>query len=98
MGWNVKGRVMRRYLAALVALAASAQAQAFEALATVINVAPVTETVSQPTQRCWTEYQQQTYRAAPEHGPGGAIVGGITGGLLGSLMGEGNGKVAAAAV
>jgi uncharacterized protein YcfJ len=89
---------MTRHLFALIVLAASAQAQAFEAVATVVNVTPVTETVSQPSQRCWTEYQQQTYRYPNERGPAGAIAGGITGGLLGSLMGEGSGKVAAAAV
>ncbi len=80
----------------LVALLAAAPAHAFDAVATVVNVAPVNETVSQPQQRCWTEYQQSQVRA-PEHSYGGAILGGITGGLLGSLMGEGNGKVAAAA-
>jgi len=79
-----------------VALLAAAPAQAFEAVATVVNVAPVNETVSHPEQRCWTDYQQSQVRA-PEHNYGGAILGGITGGLLGSLIGEGNGKVAAAA-
>src|SRR3954447_13151774 len=79
-----------------VALLAAAPAQAFEAVATVVNVAPVNETVSHPEQRCWTDYQQSQI-SAPEHNYGGAILGGITGGLLGSLMGAGNGKVAAAA-
>ena len=81
----------------LVALLTATRAHAFDAVATVVNVAPVNETVSQPQQRCWTEYQQSQVHA-PEHSYGGAILGGITGGLLGSLMGEGNGKVAAAAV
>ena len=79
-----------------VALLAAAPVHAFDAVATVVNVSPVSETVSQPQQRCWTEYQQSQARA-PEHNYGGAILGGVTGGLLGSLMGEGNGKVAAAA-
>jgi uncharacterized protein YcfJ len=82
----------------LIVLLVSAPAHAFEAVATVVSVVPTNETVSRPSQRCWTEYQQQTYQSAPsERNLGGAIVGGITGGLLGSLMGEGNGKVAAAA-
>ena len=82
----------------ILPLVASAQAQAFEAVATVVSVSPVTETVNRPSQRCWTEYQQVQQVAPPEHNYGGAIAGGIVGGLLGSLMGEGNGKVAAAAV
>jgi uncharacterized protein YcfJ len=80
----------------LIALLAALPVHAFDAVATVVNVAPVNETVSQPDQRCWTEYQQSRV-SAPERNFGGAIVGGITGGLLGSLMGAGNGKVAAAA-
>jgi uncharacterized protein YcfJ len=86
---------MNKILLALAGLLASAHACAFEAIATVISVSPVSETVSRPTQRCWTEYQQQVVQRG--HDYGGAIFGGITGGLLGSLMGAGNGKVAAAA-
>jgi uncharacterized protein YcfJ len=81
-----------------VALLAAAPAHAFEAFATVVNVSPINETVSRPSQRCWTEYQQVQQSAPPSHNYGGAIAGGIAGGLLGSLMGEGNGKVAAAAI
>lgn len=82
----------------LIALLAGAPAHAFEAVATVVSVVPTNETVSQPIQRCWTEYQQQAYQSpSPERNLGGGILGGIVGGLLGSLMGEGNGKVAAAA-
>jgi uncharacterized protein YcfJ len=84
-------------LIVLFPLLAAVPVHAFEAFATVVSVAPVNETVSRPSQRCWTEYQQ-VQSAAPEHNYGGAIAGGIAGGLLGSLMGEGNGKVAAAAV
>jgi uncharacterized protein YcfJ len=82
----------------VIALLAGTPAHAFEAVATVVSVVPTNETVSQPSQRCWTEYQQQTYQSPPpERNLGGGILGGIVGGLLGSLMGEGNGKVAAAA-
>jgi uncharacterized protein YcfJ len=86
---------MNKILLALASLLASVHALAFEAIATVVSVSPVSETVSRPTQRCWTEYQQQVVQRG--HDYGGAIFGGITGGLLGSLMGAGNGKVAAAA-
>src|SRR5690242_3945694 len=61
-------------------LLAAPSAHAFEAVATVVNVAPVNETVSQPQQHCWTEYQQSQVRG-PDHNYGGAILGGITGGL-----------------
>jgi uncharacterized protein YcfJ len=81
----------------LIPLLASAHAHAFEAVATVVSVSPVNETVSRPSQRCWTEYQQTQQVQPRERNYGGAIAGGIAGGLLGSLMGEGNGKVAAAA-
>jgi len=85
-------------LVLILPLAVSAQARAFEAIATVVNVSPITETVNHPSQRCWTEYQQVQQVVPAEHNYGGALFGGIVGGLLGSLMGEGNGKVAAAAV
>jgi uncharacterized protein YcfJ len=91
-----KEYVMERIVLVLCSLLLSVQAHAFEAIATVINVSPVTETVSHPSQRCWTEYQQQAQPHSYNYG--GAIFGGIVGGLLGSLIGEGNGKVAAAAV
>ena len=82
----------------ILPLVASAKAQAFEDVATVVSASPVTETVNHPSQRCWTEYQHVQQVAPAEHHYGGAILGGIAGGLLGSLMGEGTGKVAAAAV
>jgi len=89
---------MNKGLLLLIALLVSAPVHAFEAVATVVSAVPTNETVSQPSQRCWTEYQQQTYQSPPpERNLGGGILGGIVGGLLGSLMGEGNGKVAAAA-
>jgi uncharacterized protein YcfJ len=76
------------------------QAQAYEAMANVISVTPVTESVSRPTQECWTEYQQITQSApAPrEHGLLGTLIGGVAGGLLGSQIGAGTGRVAAGAV
>lgn len=86
-----------RSILILCGLAAALPAHAFEAVATVVNVTPINETVNAPSQRCWTEYRQ-TQAPPVEHNYGGAVLGGITGGLLGSLMGEGNGKVAAAAV
>ena len=73
-------------------------AQAFDSVAQVVEVQPVTETLNHPTQNCWTEYQQSTQYRPPEHHYGGAVVGGVVGGLLGSRFGQGNGKVAAAAV
>lgn len=73
-------------------------AHAFEALANVVGVSPITEQVNHPTQQCWTETQQVTQAAPQPHNPAGAIIGGIAGGLLGSTIGRGNGRVAAAAV
>lgn len=77
---------------------AQVNAHAFEALATVVGVTPVTEQVNHPTQQCWTETQQVTQAAPQPRNPAGAIIGGIAGGLLGSTVGRGNGRVAAAAV
>ncbi len=75
------------------ALVASAQAGAFETVAKVTNVTPITETVNHPTQKCWTDYQQTTQTVAPEHNYGGAVLGTIVGGVIGSRFGKGNGKV-----
>jgi uncharacterized protein YcfJ len=73
-------------------------AYAFEALANVVSVSPVYQTVNRPSQSCWTEYQQTTQAApAPQHSIVGAIIGGVAGGLIGSRFGEGSGKVASAA-
>lgn len=75
-------------------------AQAFETVANVVSVTPISETVNRPVQNCWIEYQQITQPAPPqrEHGLLGAVIGGVAGGLLGSRIGEGSGKVAAGAV
>lgn len=75
-------------------------AQAFETIANVVSVTPITETVNRPTQNCWTEYQQTTQPVPPqrEHSLLGAVIGGVAGGLLGSRIGEGSGKVAAGAI
>ena len=72
-------------------------ANAYEAVAKVISVSPVTETVNHPTQQCWTENQQTTQYVPPQYSPAGALIGGLAGGLLGSTVGRGTGKVAAAA-
>ena len=74
------------------------EAHAFEAVATVVGVTPVSEQVNHPTQQCWTETQQITQAAPAPHSPLGAIIGGVAGGLLGSTIGHGNGRIAAAAV
>jgi uncharacterized protein YcfJ len=81
----------------LLALSLS-DAQAFEALANVVAVSPLTETINHPTQQCWTETQQVVQTVPAQHSAAGAIIGGIAGGLLGSTIGRGNGRVAAAAV
>lgn len=93
-----KERVMKKILVAIAMLALmQANANAFEAVATVVSVSPINETVNRPTQQCWTETQQTTQYIPPQHSEAGAIIGGVTGGLLGSTIGRGNGKVAAAA-
>jgi uncharacterized protein YcfJ len=86
---------------AVLSLLVGANAHAFEAIANVVSVTPINETVNQPTQNCWTEYQQTTTQVAPppqEHSVVGAVIGGVAGGLLGSRFGAGNGRVATAAV
>jgi len=69
------------------------QAQAFETIARVTNVSPITETVNHPSRNCWTEYQQTSQTVAPEHDYGGAVLGTIVGGVIGSQFGKGNGKL-----
>ena len=73
-------------------------AHAFEAVANVVGVAPITEQVNRPTQQCWTESQQVTQAAPQQRNYLGAIIGGVAGGLLGAQVGRGNGRVAGAAV
>src|SRR5579859_5015557 len=73
-------------------------ANAFEAIAKVVGVSPITEQVNRPTQQCWTETQQVTQAAPPQRNLLGAIVGGVAGGLLGAQIGRGNGRIAGAAV
>jgi uncharacterized protein YcfJ len=74
------------------------EANAFEAMASVVSVSPITEQVNHPTQQCWTESQQVTQALPQSRNPAGALLGGVAGGLLGALIGRGNGRVAAAAV
>lgn len=83
---------------AVALMTAQVNADAFEAIANVVSVSPITEQVNRPTQQCWTESQQITQVVPEQHGPGGAILGGVIGGLLGATIGRGNGRVAAAAV
>jgi uncharacterized protein YcfJ len=73
-------------------------AHAFETLANVIGVSPITEQVNHPTQQCWTETQQVTQAAPQQRNYLGAIIGGVAGGLLGAQVGRGNGRIAGAAV
>jgi len=73
-------------------------AHAFEAIANVVGVSPITEQVNRPTQQCWTEQQQVTQLVPQERNYLGAIIGGVAGGLLGSQIGRGNGRIAGAAV
>lgn len=79
-----------------VLVSLTAPASAFETVARVVNVVPITETVNRPTQQCWTETRQ--IEQPPRRDPGGAILGTIAGGIIGSQIGKGNGRVAAAAV
>lgn len=74
----------------------AASANAFETVARVVNVTPINETISHPTQKCWTEVREVTQ--APEHNYGGAVLGTIAGGLIGSQIGKGHGKSAATAI
>ena len=91
---------MNRISVAIAAVLAVAQvnAHAFEAVANVVGVAPITEQVNRPTQQCWTESQQVSQAVPQEHNYLGTIIGGVAGGLLGSQIGRGNGRVAGAAV
>ncbi|HVY04585.1 MAG TPA: glycine zipper domain-containing protein [Burkholderiales bacterium] len=91
---------MKKASIAIAVLLAGAQvnANAFEAVANVVGVAPVMEQVNHPTHQCWTETQQVTQAVPQEHNYLGAIIGGVAGGLLGSQVGRGNGRVAGAAV
>jgi len=73
-------------------------AHAFEAVANVVGVTPITEQVNHPTQQCWTETQQTTQAVPQQHDYLGAIIGGVAGGLLGAQVGHGNGRIAGAAV
>src|SRR5438477_5273130 len=74
----------------------AANASAFDAVARVTNVTPITETINRPTQKCWTE-SRETTQPAP-HNYGGAVLGTIAGGIIGSQIGKGNGTLAAGAV
>ncbi|HZP94694.1 MAG TPA: glycine zipper 2TM domain-containing protein [Burkholderiales bacterium] len=88
-------------LSALIAIPvwiAGGNAHAFEAIANVISVSPVTEMVNRPSQQCWTETRQTTHYSEPDRNYAGAILGGVAGGLLGATVGRGNGRIAAAAV
>ena len=73
-------------------------AHAFEALANVVAVSPITEQVNHPSQQCWTESQQVTQAVPQQRNYLGAIIGGVAGGLLGAQVGRGNGQIAGAAV
>lgn len=74
----------------------SATAQAFETVADVVRVVPITETVNHPTQQCWTESREVTHAAPRDYS--GAIIGTIAGGIIGSQIGKGRGKIVAGAV
>ena len=91
---------MKRISIAVASVLAVTQvnAHAFEALANVVGVAPITEQVNHPTQQCWTETQQITRAAPQQRNYLGAIIGGVAGGLLGAQVGRGNGRIAGAAV
>ena len=84
-------------VASVLALA-QVNAHAFEAVANVVGVSPITEQVNHPTQQCWTEQQQVTQVVPQQRNYLGAIIGGVAGGLLGSQVGRGNGRIAGAAV
>jgi uncharacterized protein YcfJ len=82
----------------LTMLLAQVNVHAFEAIAAVTGVSPITEQINRPAQQCWTETQQTTQAAPQQRNYLGAIIGGVAGGLLGSTVGRGNGRIAAAAV
>jgi uncharacterized protein YcfJ len=86
----------KAYLLVPVLAAIAVNANAFETVARVTKVTPITETINHPTQKCWTESREVT-QPAP-HDYGGAVLGTIAGGIIGSQIGKGNGKVAAGAV
>jgi uncharacterized protein YcfJ len=89
-------RMKTTYLIAPALLMAATNAQAFEAVAQVVHTVPITETVNQPTQQCWTESRAVTQAAPRDYT--GAILGTIAGGIIGSQIGKGKGKIAAGAV
>jgi uncharacterized protein YcfJ len=95
-----RDKVMKKISIAVASVLAVTQvnAHAFEALANVVGVSPITEQVNRPTQQCWTETQQVTLAAPQQRNFLGAIIGGVAGGLLGSQVGRGNGRIAGAAV
>src|SRR5258706_12159226 len=90
---------MKKLSIAVASVLAVAQvnAHAFEALANVVGVSPITEQVNRPTQQCWTETQQVTQAVPQERNYLGAIIGGVAGGLFGSQVGRGKGRIAGAA-
>jgi uncharacterized protein YcfJ len=94
------GKFMKKLVVSIATgiMATQIDAFAFEAVARVVAVSPITQQVNQPSQRCWTETQPVTQTAPQEHNYLGAIVGGVAGGLLGAQVGHGNGRVAGAAV
>jgi uncharacterized protein YcfJ len=89
---------MKRLVIVSALVFAQTKVFAFEAIATVVESSPITETVNRPTQQCWTETEQVTQPAPQQRNAGGAILGTIAGGLIGSTIGHGNGRVAGAAV
>src|SRR5258708_33199262 len=82
---------------AMALILVQVNAHAFEAMATVTGVSPITEQVNHPTQQCWTESQHVTQVVPQPHNPLGAIIGGVAGGLLGATVGPGDGRGAAPA-
>jgi uncharacterized protein YcfJ len=94
---------MRKTSIALSALSMllAGNADAFEAVADVVSVTPIYESVNRPAENCWTEYPQTTREVAPpaqQHSFVGTLIGGVVGGLIGSRFGEGNGRVAMSAL
>jgi uncharacterized protein YcfJ len=89
-----------KHLAIIVSVLILTQtnAQAFDAIATVVSASPIAETVNRPTQQCWTDTAQVAQPNPEPRNIGGAVIGTIVGGLLGSTIGRGNGRVAATAV
>src|SRR5258706_7517109 len=76
---------MKKLSIAVASVLAVAQvnAHAFEALANVVGVSPITEQVNRPTQQCWTETQQVTQAVPQERNYLGAIIGGVAGRFIG---------------